>query len=330
METTAPNPFPPALTVPVVDFYTSVETDKLWPALLLAQSNFEQVVADQVADTGKFKYSYADLASIIKATRPALVEAGLITTNFLRIGDDRGEFIIEARIIHAASGQFYAGVLPLKMGIAPQDLGSVLTYWRRYLKACLLDIASEDDDASRAQQSATRQGNRRNDNRQAAQQPQQRRQTAPQTPKEKPPENESNPAYADFLARMTTARQKLGDEAVNEVLAAHKVRSPNAVRPNETELQQKILADLRAKLVGSDEPAAATEADPADAEARVELVASIEKLEGEVDWPSMGSDFATVSKAREYSLGTATLADAADEELNLYAGWLESAVNARA
>lgn len=119
---------------------------ELVAALARAQANFGPV---KKSKTNKhFGSNYADLADVIAAVVPALnkegiavvqpIEAGDLVTRLL-LGDD----ILESRV-------------PLSLEGKPQEIGSELTYMRRYCLAALLGVASEDDDDGNAAQDVAR------------------------------------------------------------------------------------------------------------------------------------------------------------------------------
>jgi hypothetical protein len=49
-------------------------------------------------------------------------------------------------------GQWFRSDMPLPLGVPPQELGSFITYYRRYALSAMLGIAAEDDDDGAAAQ----------------------------------------------------------------------------------------------------------------------------------------------------------------------------------
>jgi hypothetical protein len=91
-----------------------------------------------------FKNRYADLASIIDATRSPLADAGLSVVQ-LPDGDD-----LVTRLIHK-SGQWISSRTALKFTKQDaQGYGSALTYARRYALSAILNLAADDDDGEAA------------------------------------------------------------------------------------------------------------------------------------------------------------------------------------
>ena len=81
---------------------------------------------------------------------PALLVNGLIV---LQMTDPETSTLI-TRLMHV-SGQWVESRYPLHFDQSPQQLGSELTYARRYCVSALLCLAAEDDDGQRAETGAT-------------------------------------------------------------------------------------------------------------------------------------------------------------------------------
>jgi hypothetical protein len=126
----------------------SENTADLAAALAKAQSAMEAAKFDKT--NPHFKNKYASLAAVIDAIRKPLAENGLSYTQATEIRD--GGFVLVTTLRHA-SGQWVGSEYPLPMGAKPQELGSALTYARRYSLSALVSIAAdEDDDAEGARQ----------------------------------------------------------------------------------------------------------------------------------------------------------------------------------
>ncbi len=102
---------------------------------------------------GSYSYTYADLADVTEAAMPLLSKHGLAYAAEPDVAE-RG-MVLRGVLMHE-SGEERTGTLPLS-GNTPQELGSSITYMRRYLLGCLTGIVTDDDDdASLAQKAATR------------------------------------------------------------------------------------------------------------------------------------------------------------------------------
>ena len=100
------------------------------------------------SDKGSYGYSYADLADVTAVIMPLLSKHGLSFTCTPRIVGDRGGYELAAKLLHS-SGQEIEGALPLTGG-TPQQLGSSITYMRRYLLGCMTGVVTDSDDDARA------------------------------------------------------------------------------------------------------------------------------------------------------------------------------------
>lgn len=128
---TTPNPYPD-------------EEKALNAALAKAQGEFPQIHKSQTADAGSYSYSYVDLATILAAVRPVLAKNGLALVQ--RLENVGGAPAIRTELRHS-EGAVIAASFPIgDRPTNPQQLGSLLTYLRRYAVQAMLGIAAEDDD----------------------------------------------------------------------------------------------------------------------------------------------------------------------------------------
>jgi len=127
----------------------SSERHELASALAKAQS--EMKTAGLNSDNPYYKSAYADLAEIVRVSRPALTKNGLSVTQQILPNDD-GQTILHTILMHS-SGQWIESrvrIIPSKPDV--QSLASYITYMRRYSYAALIGVvvADEDDDAEKA------------------------------------------------------------------------------------------------------------------------------------------------------------------------------------
>lgn len=120
-------------------------------ATALAKAQSEMLTAGLRSENPYFKSSYADIAELIRVSRPCLTKNGLSVTQQVISGDD-GMTMLHTIMLHA-SGQWIETcmrVVPPKNDI--QTLGSYITYLRRYSYAALVGVvaADEDDDGEKA------------------------------------------------------------------------------------------------------------------------------------------------------------------------------------
>ncbi len=118
----------------------SENTADLSAALAKAQSAMKAAAFNKV--NPHFKNKYADLSAVIDAIRKPLADNGLAYTQTTEIRD--GGFVLVTTLRHG--GQWIASEYPLPMGAKPQELGSALTYARRYSLSAIACIAAEEDD----------------------------------------------------------------------------------------------------------------------------------------------------------------------------------------
>ena len=98
----------------------------------------------QMKSGGTYSYAYADLADIWEAVRKPLMDNGLAVTQFLK-SSDTTDFIV-TKIWHE-SGETDSEEFALPTGgKTPQEVGSVVTYYKRYALGAALGISTEEDD----------------------------------------------------------------------------------------------------------------------------------------------------------------------------------------
>lgn len=132
---------------PTMTIRESPTLAELAAALAEAQGEYPAIVRRKTAeiksDKGNYKYSYADLAAVLAIVTPINKKHGLSVIQ--RPCWDGARLSLETRILHK-SGEWINGLYPLPTIPKPQDMGSALTYARRYSLTSMLGIASEEDD----------------------------------------------------------------------------------------------------------------------------------------------------------------------------------------
>lgn len=124
------------------------ETPTLAAALVKFQAEMPTVGKDRTAKVptkngGEYSYTYAGLADIVKAAMPILTKHGLSFSCCPR-RTDQGDYDIVGVLLHT-SGEKLEGALPVQ-GATAQQIGSSLTYGRRYLFGCMTGLVTDDDD----------------------------------------------------------------------------------------------------------------------------------------------------------------------------------------
>jgi hypothetical protein len=92
-----------------------------------------------------FKSKYADLPSILEVIKDPLKEAGLCLYHTMK--NTESGYVVTTTIAHEETGESISSEFPI-FGGKPQEIGSSITYARRYNIQAMLDIPTEDDDAN--------------------------------------------------------------------------------------------------------------------------------------------------------------------------------------
>jgi len=126
----------------------SEQIDLIAPALVAALGKLTDVPKNRTANTGSYRYTYADLGDVLDMARPILSENGLAVMQVAEA--DNAFAAVTTTIIHV-SGQFMTSApLRLPVGNTPQQAGSAVTYARRYSLMAVLGVAGDDDDGQAA------------------------------------------------------------------------------------------------------------------------------------------------------------------------------------
>lgn len=103
-------------------------------------------ITKDVANTF-FKSKYADLAGILDAIEAEAAKLGIVIISKLQRTD--GALELYTKITHKDSDELEDSIFPV-FGAKPQEIGSSVTYARRYNIQSLLNLAAEDDDGNSA------------------------------------------------------------------------------------------------------------------------------------------------------------------------------------
>lgn len=91
-----------------------------------------------------FKSSYATLSQILSEVKPILSECKLVVLQPIK--DNK----VGSILINEEGKEIATSWIDLPTGLNPQQLGSAITYFRRYTLASLLSLELEDDDGNEA------------------------------------------------------------------------------------------------------------------------------------------------------------------------------------
>lgn len=121
-----------------------METKNIYQRLHEAKLEIGKVAKN--AKNPHFKNTYADLNALIEAVEPILLDKGLVLLQPIKEGK---VFTIITSIIDSYSIESY---IDLPNNLNPQQLGSAVTYFRRYTLQSLMSLQAIDDDGQHASQ----------------------------------------------------------------------------------------------------------------------------------------------------------------------------------
>ncbi len=119
---------------------------KLATALQLARSRIRHPVRNKV---GHHKNRYADLTAVLDSVVPSFNQEGLSIIQMVE-GDK-----LVTTLVHT-SGEWIRSAANIPNNSNAQQLGSALTYLRRYTVQALASIAADDDDDGQAASTETK------------------------------------------------------------------------------------------------------------------------------------------------------------------------------
>lgn len=123
---------------------TSEKITSVMTALLKFQGQVSKIKKD--AKNPHFKSNYASLSKILEETNPVLTECGLVLTQHFDVD------VLTTMLCHAETGEFMQSDYPITVKDVsnPQQLGSAISYARRYGIQSILNLTASDDDGQMA------------------------------------------------------------------------------------------------------------------------------------------------------------------------------------
>jgi hypothetical protein len=121
-------------------------------ALAALQAELPTVAKSKRANVGQYGYTYADLSDVSEAVMPLLSKHGLAFTAPPSHRED-GYYLVG--ILLHESGEYIEGDYPLS-GHKPQEIGSAITYGRRYLLGCMTGVVTDDDELAQQAKKPTK------------------------------------------------------------------------------------------------------------------------------------------------------------------------------
>ena len=138
------------------------EHETLAQALVAALADLQVVEKGRNVDIKtkagqRIQYGYADIADVVKLTRPVLAEHGLAALT--PIHDHGDGLACTVTLLHTSGERLDLGPFPFPHGRDAQATGSMVTYHRRYALIAALGMAAgdDDDDGAAAEARPTRQ-----------------------------------------------------------------------------------------------------------------------------------------------------------------------------
>lgn len=124
--------------------------------LALAKAQGEMKNPEKHLTNPHFKSKYADITAGIDAVREPLSKHGIAYTQTTRMDGD--VLILETILAHSESGEWLSSEMPvIAFPARPQEVGSALTYYRRYGLFAICGISGDtpDDDGNAANEKTT-------------------------------------------------------------------------------------------------------------------------------------------------------------------------------
>lgn len=116
--------------------------NKIYSKLLEFQKKINSIKKD--GKNPHFKSTYATLTQILSEVKPVLTECNLV---LLQVINEQG---VKSIVVDTETSEQIESFISLPVGMNAQQLGSAITYFRRYTLASLLALEIDDDDATTA------------------------------------------------------------------------------------------------------------------------------------------------------------------------------------
>lgn len=102
--------------------------------------NIQKKIGKLTKDTKGYNYKYFDINQLLEKLQPLLEEEGLVIMQPIVDGK------VSTIIVDMSDASRMTSELELPKDVKPQDIGSAITYFRRYTLVSLLALEAEDDD----------------------------------------------------------------------------------------------------------------------------------------------------------------------------------------
>ena len=123
---------------------SSAELHELAKAFSAAQAEMPLISMDKQVSFKNVQFEYASLSNIIASTKPVLSKHGLSILQFP--STEESKVVVKTMLLHT-SGQFITTTITGRAAKTedPKDLGSMITYLRRYAYGSVVGIALDGD-----------------------------------------------------------------------------------------------------------------------------------------------------------------------------------------
>lgn len=135
--------------------WCSESIGKIAAALALSQAGFGKLVADKAVNNkdGTLRYSYADLGDALETCRACLNKHEIAVVQ-MPAATARNGIEVTTMLVHSSGEWIRSTPLFMPVSGGAQDVGSAITYARRYSLLAMVGLAPEDDDGRKAQDAA--------------------------------------------------------------------------------------------------------------------------------------------------------------------------------
>lgn len=123
-------------------------SNSIYKKLLKFQTEVESIKKDST--NPHFKSKYFDINTLLEEVIPKLTAAGLVLTQCLGTSEDGARTYLISKVIDSDSGESVTSQVKLPDVLKPHELGSAITYYRRYSLQSMLGLMAEDDDGNSA------------------------------------------------------------------------------------------------------------------------------------------------------------------------------------
>jgi hypothetical protein len=130
-----------------------MENKSFYEKLAKAKLNFKPIVKNKKGQSGNQIYWYADLGTILDSTEKYLLEQGLVLHSSVSDVEGKKEVVTSLSDgVHSISSKFELINLEIKTSkngfekLNIQEVGSAISYARRYNIVALLNVVADDDD----------------------------------------------------------------------------------------------------------------------------------------------------------------------------------------